>query len=415
MKAHIIIIGDEILLGRVIDTNTGTISRALEPQGISIENVVTVHDDARAIARAVEQATATAPIVLTTGGLGPTKDDITKHTLCRIFGGKLQRDDAVLAHIRNIFAAKGLDMNTLTEEQAMVPDVCQIIENPTGTAPVMCFDTPYPGVLISLPGVPSEVVASMPGVVDVLRQKFSPGIFFCHRHAVVTGISESLLAQKLNAFEESLPSCLHLAYLPYSPIIRLRLDGSGTDKTELAQAIDKAHRQLLAEVSDFLIAEDDISTARILLNNLERLSYTVSTAESCTGGGIAQAITAEAGASVTFMGSVVAYSNEAKNTILDVSAQTLDTYGAVSEQTICQMLAGARKIFGADCAIATSGIAGPGGGTPDKPVGTVWIGAQTPNRIATECLHLRGSRTAITQRATALAMLKLISLLRTAK
>lgn len=406
MQLTIIIIGDEILLGRVTDTNSGFISRTLDPYGFSTQRVVVVGDDAAQIKRAIVEALAESDLVITTGGLGPTKDDITKNVLCELYGCDLVHDESVAENVASIFERKGLKMNVLTASQAMVPAACHVIQNIYGTAPVMWFDRDGK-VLIAMPGVPYETEGMMRGeVLECIRARFSPSMHYAHATVVTSGISESALAERLAAFEETLPSCAKLAYLPASPIIKLRLDV--TSSVDAESLCNELQAKLIDEVKDVYVATGDKSIGRIVLDALERTKLTLATAESCTGGSIAAAVTAEPGASEWFMGGVVSYANSVKQGILDVSNESLHTYGAVSRQVVEQMLAGVCRATGSDCAVATSGIAGPGGGTPDKPVGTVWIGVRTPVGIVTEVHHFPGSRERVIERARTTALLLLV-------
>lgn len=416
MKATIVIIGDEILLGRVTDTNSGFIARALDPLDIAIERIVTVGDNADQITRAVSDALTSTPLVITTGGLGPTKDDITKHVLMSVFGGELVFDPTVYANVQRIFAAKNLDMNRLTHDQALVPTSCRVIQNIYGTAPVMWFADAEGRVLVALPGVPHEACQMMSNfVVGEIATHFSPHTHYTHRSLQVSGISESGLAECLAAWEDSLPAGFHLAYLPNSPVITLRLDGRGTDSAALATQADYLFAQLRELLGTLIIAVGEAPLSQTLVDSLRRHKLTLCTAESCTGGNIARSITQVAGCSDVFNGAIVSYSNAVKEHLLAVPAATLSAHGAVSAQTVAAMLAGACRATGSQCCMATSGIAGPGGGTAEKPVGTVWIGAFMPGRDPViECHHFSGSRQRIIDRATATAQLTLLRLLQDA-
>lgn len=406
MQLTIIIIGDEILLGRVVDTNSGFISRTLDPLGFHTQRVVTVGDCADEIERAISAALADSDLVITTGGLGPTKDDITKGVLCELYGCGLVHDEAVAENVANIFESKGLKMNALTASQAMVPAACHVIQNIYGTAPVMWFDRAGK-VLVAMPGVPHETEGMIKGeVLECLKARFTPDINYAHATVTVASISESALAERLADFEAAMPKSAKLAYLPASPIIKLRIDVVSSYDAEIV--CSGLLKKLLQEVEDVYVATGDKSLGRIVLDALERKKLTLATAESCTGGSIAAAITAEPGASEWFLGGIVSYANSVKHGVLDVSNATLEEYGAVSEQVVAQMLAGACRATGADCAVATSGVAGPGGGTPDKPVGTVWIGVRTPRGIDTELHHFAGSRQRVIERARATVLLLLV-------
>jgi nicotinamide-nucleotide amidase len=411
MKAAIVIIGDEILLGKVNDTNSGYIARALDRYGFEIVRISTVGDNGDDIRRVVETSLSVADVVITTGGLGPTKDDITKQVMCQIFGGKLVRDDAVTRNIETVFAKRRLQMNALTLDQALVPTSCRVIQNTLGTAPIMWFERDGK-VLVSMPGVPFECEGMTDAaVLPQLQKHFNPDKFIAHRTVIVTDITESALAEKLDAWEQKLSHGFHLAYLPDSPIIKLRLDGFGADQEAVDKLADKHFAELLEQLGNLVVSVGEKTIAQILIEKLAAKKYMMGSAESCTGGNIAHSITAVAGSSAVFSGTVVSYSNEVKHNVLSVSNDTLAQYGAVSGQTVEQMLSGACHVLGTDCAVATSGIAGPGGGTPDKPVGTVWIGAKSPEGVQITEYHFPGNRDRVINRATATAMLMLIKLL----
>ena len=373
MNVSIIVIGDEILIGQVIDTNSGDIARMIEPCGWHVNDVQVVGDNASHILQAIDRAFESSDVVLTTGGLGPTKDDLTKTTLCQYFGGELYENADVLENVKEVVAKRGLKLNDLTAAQAIVPSSCKIIQNRVGTAPLMWFEKDAK-VLIAMPGVPFETQQMFrEAVLPLLLEKYNSNTSIEHRTLLITGWSESRLAMEINDWEDALPSYIHLAYLPKPGLIRLRLDGTHTDNDFINKELDKYKNELIARFGDDVLHPDDLTPPEILLHHLNRLDLTVATAESCTGGNIAHQITSIAGSSSAFMGSVVAYSNDVKHRVLGVLNETLDTYGAVSLQTVEEMAQGACNVIGTDCAIVTSGIAGPGGGTPDKPVGTVCI------------------------------------------
>lgn len=405
MRLSIIIIGDEILIGQVTDTNSGAIARQFGPAGWEITSIATVGDDRAAITNAVNSALQQADLVITTGGLGPTKDDITKAVLMDIFGGELRHDADVAANVRAIFEKRHLSLNALTEAQAMVPTSCRVIQNRFGTAPIMWFEREGK-VLVTLPGVPFETEGMLPEVFAQVMQRFAPDIRLLHSTLIVSGITESDLAERLATFESSLPAGIHLAYLPANGYIRLRLDGRGTDDIEpLFQA---ARQQLIASLGDNLVYDGNATPAEIVLERLRQCGFTIATAESCTGGNIAHRITSIAGCSDVYLGSVVSYANEVKSGLLGVSAFDIARQGAVSRIVVEQMAAGACKKTGANCAVATSGIAGPGGGTPAKPVGTVWIGWCVNGHVESEEFHFPGNRARIIDRATDVALLGLL-------
>ena len=403
MKLSIVIIGDEILLGRVTDTNSGLIARTLAEQGWHIESIYTVGDTAEAIGGAVKAAMAESDLTISTGGLGPTRDDVTKTVLMGVFGGELRHDPDVAENIENVFNRKGLQLNELTRLQAMVPTSCRVIQNRVGTAPIMWFEKDAK-VLVAMPGVPAETRTMLPAVAEAIEKHFHTRPDTVRREFTVTGISESALAQRLATFEDQLPAGYKLAYLPSPGEILLRLEGS---PDEFAVQAEKLTAMLGANFA----GEGKLSPAELAIGTLRRHGLTMATAESCTGGNIAALVTSVAGASDVFRGGVVAYSNDVKMAVLGVDADTLEAHGAVSEQTVTQMAAGARERLGADYAVATSGIAGPGGGTPDKPVGTVWTAIAGPHGTHTRLLNLAGDRRAVIDRASATMLADLAALI----
>lgn len=403
-KLAVVVIGDEILLGQVTDTNSGAIARAFGPEGWTMVRVTTVGDEPEAIRKAVTESLADADLVVTTGGLGPTKDDMTREVLMGLFGGELRHDPEVEENIRRVFRLRGLDLNRLTRAQAMVPDSCTVIQNRYGTAPLMWWN--HDGkALVAMPGVPFETEGMLPEVLAMARRVFDAGAPVLHYYIMVSGITESALAEKLEPIEAAFPPLTHLAYLPNAGYIRLRLDS-----TDSEEEFDRAVGMLRAAIADHLLYEGDATPARILLERLRAAGLTVATAESCTGGNIAHSITAESGASDVFPGGIVSYANEVKSGLLGVNPSDIAAHGAVSRQVVEQMARGACRATGAECAVATSGIAGPGGGTPDKPVGTVWIGWCVRGEVTSRLFHLPGSRSRVIDRATTEAILGLIKL-----
>ncbi len=411
IEFSIVIIGDEILLGQVSDANTSAIIRALAPVGFRCRQVLTVGDNAADIRSAINTSMELTPLVITTGGLGPTKDDITRGALMEIFGGTLKEDPEVTLNIEQVFSRRGLELNPLTRLQAWVPDTARVLMNRFGTAPGLLFtrrDDTMKQRVICLPGVPSETAGMLPDVVvPTLVEEFHAPSDTRHISYIVAGISESALAQKLDAFEDALPAEAHLAYLPNGGWIHLRLDISG-GSDEQAHTLSTA---LESELGPYLLTHGYHTPAEILINLLRERNYTMGTAESCTGGNIAHAITTVPGSSDVFKGAVVSYANSVKEEILGVDPLTLETLGAVSLPVAKQMAVGALRELDADCAISTTGIAGPSGGTEEKPVGTVWLCISTPQALLTHCLHLRGSRTNIIERTTTEAIIALIRLL----
>ncbi|MDE7397002.1 MAG: CinA family nicotinamide mononucleotide deamidase-related protein [Muribaculum sp.] len=405
MKVAVIAIGDELLIGQVTDTNSGEIARRITPLGWSLSSTRVVHDNEASIITAIDRAFDEADIVITTGGLGPTKDDITKHTLCRYFGGELVHDPATYENVKRIFASRGLTMNELTAMQALVPSTCHVIQNQVGTAPITWWQRNDKKVLVSMPGVPFETTHMLDAaVIPMLKSMFPTTETIEHRTTVVAGISESQLAIDIAQFEDSLPKYLHLAYLPKDSIVRLRLDGVHPDAKFLNDEINRYQSQLVGLLGRQVIATEDLTPEEILLKKLKNLGLTIGTAESCTGGNIAHVITSCPGASEVYKGSVVSYANSVKISLLGVDSKDIATHGAVSREVVEQMAVGAKKILDTDIAIATSGIAGPGGGTLEKPVGTVWMAVATPAGVVSILHHLTGSRERIITQATVRAI-----------
>lgn len=412
MNVSVIAIGDELLIGQVVDTNSGDIAGMLTPLGWQINDVQVIRDNAPDILRAIDHAFESSDVVLTTGGLGPTKDDITKSVLCEYFGGELVEDAPTLENVKEVVAKRGIKLNELTAAQAIVPTSCRVIQNKVGTAPIMWFEKDGK-TLVAMPGVPFETRQMFKDeVLPQLLNKYKSNAVIEHRTMLVTDITESALAMLLAEWEENLPQCLHLAYLPKPGLIRLRLDGISNDKEHLNIEIDRYFTELANIIGDKLLYTGDATPQEILLEYLNKSRLTVATAESCTGGNIAHLITGIAGSSSVFSGGIVAYSNDVKRGILGVKDDTLATLGAVSVPVVEQMADGACKAIGTDCAIATSGIAGPGGGTPDKPVGTVCIAVKTPEAIVSEKFHFPGNRNRVIERASTTAIIMLIKLIR---
>ena len=407
MRAEIITIGDELLIGQVVDTNSAFMAEQLNLVGIELYQVTSVHDDADHIRRAVTEALARVDIVITTGGLGPTKDDITKHVLCELFGAKLIPSAEVEAHVRNLYKDRPEVLNRLTETQWLVPDNCTILTNRIGSAPLMYWRLPDNKSLFSLPGVPREMEVAMTEQVLPILKSCNAEILetIIHRTIIVSGIPESALALHIEDFENQLPDNIHLAYLPKQHTIRLRLSGYGVP----AERVEEEHRKLIALTREWLVATEDKPLEVLVGEKLKAQGLTIATAESCTGGKLAVLLNKHAGSSAFYKGSVVAYSNEVKEHVLKVRKEYLEQYGAVSEQVVAAMAFGVMKLLDTDYAIATSGIAGPDGGTPEKPVGTVWLAiAHKDDAVYTHCLHLRGDRNTITDTTATLALVHLL-------
>ncbi|MFZ4548124.1 MAG: competence/damage-inducible protein A [Bacteroidales bacterium] len=376
MLAEIITIGDELLIGQVIDTNSAWIAEQLNSIGIKVFQITSISDNKEHILTALAEGSSRANLVLITGGLGPTKDDITKHTLCEYFDTTLIFSETAYLNVERLFAARGVVVSGLNRLQAMVPANCRVIPNRNGTAPCMWFEKDG-CIYVSMPGVPFEMKAIMEEeIIPELLKDMNQVII--HRTILTEGVGESHLATIIEPWEDALPSFIKLAYLPQPGMVRLRLTAIGTDRGLLQTAINKAEKELLPFAGKFIFGFDTDTMESVVGQLLRQKSMTLSTAESCTGGNIAQLITSIAGSSDYFKGSVVAYSNEIKEKILGVPHQILLDHGAVSEQTVIAMAEGIRSRFETDYAIAVSGIAGPGGGTDGKPVGTTWIAVATP-------------------------------------
>ncbi len=408
MKYIIIAIGDELLAGQVTDTNSGAIARMLEPAGWELLRVEVIADTADALEETLGRALADAQVVLTTGGLGPTKDDQTKQTLCRLFGAKLVESPEVLENVKRVIEARSLKLNELTALQAMVPDNARIIQNEVGTAPLLWFERPEDRVVVCMPGVPFETLQMMERRVQPALLERFPAKETLVRHTVVAfNISESKLAQELAQWEYALPEFAHLAYLPKPGVVRLRLDGHGSEA--IIPEMERLRNELIRLIPQgHLMATEDITPEERLLELLRERNLTVSTAESCTGGTIAARICSVAGASQSFRGGVVAYSNELKTAALGVNAADIALNGAVSKEVVEQMALGAIRLTGSDFAVATSGIAGPGGGTDEKPVGTVWMALASPRGVRSECHHFPGTRDRVIDRTATAAILDII-------
>ncbi len=411
MNYSTIVIGDELLIGQVTDTNSGWIARHLSPLGWEAKSVKVIADDADEISSAIDEAFAVTDVVLMTGGLGPTKDDITKATLCRYFGGEMVLNEDVKRNVEAQFERRGIPMNRLTASQAMVPSSCRVIQNDVGTAPIMWFERDGK-VLVSMPGVPIETQTMMErAVIPQLVKHFHSDLDIEYSTFVVIDYAESALAEKLEAYEQQLPAYIHLAYLPNQGIIRLRLTGAHHDPQVIADDMEQQSKKLHKILGKSIIADGDKPLAMIVGERLRELGLTLSTAESCTGGNVAHAITEIAGSSDYFMGSVVSYSNDVKERVLGVDKTTLDTCGAVSQPVVEQMACGVSNLCRTHCGVATSGVAGPGGGTPDKPVGTVWMAAKVGDIVVSQCHHLPGERKQIISRATNQVLIMLLKLI----
>ena len=387
MTVDIITIGDEILIGQIVDTNSAWMSRHLGDIGATVRRKYSIGDSAEEIRAAIGESLAASNVVITTGGLGPTKDDITKRVLADMFGSPLVRDEATYERVERIMALRGIKFNELNKAQALVPKCCRVLPNHKGTAPGMWFDTPEGGVVICLPGVPFEMEALMEeSVLPLLGERFELRSVV-HRTAITFGLAESMMAQLIAPWEDALPEELHLAYLPSPSQLRLRLSAYDIEESEARKAIDYQFEQLMPLLGDYFVGWEGDTVQSVVADLLLARGESLAAAESCTGGALSAKFTAMSGASAYFMGGVVSYSNEVKNQVLGVSADDLNKYGAVSEPVARQMAEGVRRVCGTTWGVSTTGIAGPTGGTPDKPVGTVWMAVAGPDGTEALCLN----------------------------
>lgn len=398
-KVEIITIGDELLIGQVVDTNSAWMATRLNEWGFEVVQITSVHDDASQIRTALSEGERRADVVLLTGGLGPTKDDITKHTLCEYFGTTLTYRQDIREHLERLYATRPDVLNRLTDTQCLFPANARLILNGVGSAQVMAWSRS--STVISMPGVPYEMMWCMEhGVGELLRSLSEDGGRIVHRTIQVYGIPESSLALKIEQWEEGLPASMHLAYLPKDGVIRLRLSGYGVESGE----VEKEIQQLLPLVQDYVFATEDKPVEVLVGEMLKQRGQTISTAESCTGGKIAMLLNRHAGSSVFYRGSVVSYASDVKTAVLQVEPFN----DAVTEQVVLQMADGVRALMRTDYAIATSGVAGPDGGTEEHPVGTVWIALATPTGTRARRFQLGKLREQITDRAAQVALIWLI-------
>ena len=411
MFAEIITIGDEILIGQIVDTNSAWMAKQLNLIGIKVKQITSVSDDEAHIMEALQLAEERAEIILITGGLGPTKDDITKLTMAKYFGMGFRRDEETLKNVTNIFARLNRPMIDVNIRQADVPDGCVVIQNKNGTAPCMWFDH-HGKIFVSMPGVPHEMMYLMDEeILPRLKASFElPSIV--HKTILTAGLGESFLAQQIAAIEESLPAHIKLAYLPRLGQVRLRLSASGANEEVLKAEVQTYAQQIIAELKSYVMVEDDVPLEKAILDLMTARKLTLSTAESCTGGYIAHLITQHPGCSAVYAGGAVSYSYELKESMLGVKPDTLNTFGAVSEQTVLEMAAGAVKHFNTDYAVAVSGIAGPDGGTAEKPVGTVWIAVASKTDVQAKVFKFGNKRIQNIERSASAALTMILSRLK---
>lgn len=409
MNAEVITIGDELLIGQVVDTNSAWIGRELNNVGVEVLRITSVRDRYLEITQAIEEAMLRADLILLTGGLGPTKDDITKQVLCDYFKTKLVFNNKVFENIKRILGQK-MSMNSLNQSQAMVPESCIVINNRVGTAAVSWFEQ-NGKILISMPGVPQEMkIVMSEEILPRLKHQSIEGVIL-HKSFWIKNYPESVLAEKLEKWESCLPASIKLAYLPSLGVVRLRLTARGRDEKQLRLLLESQTLSLKEILGKDVFEEYYDSLEQTVGEKLRKSKLTISTAESCTGGTVAARLTSIPGSSEYFKGGIVAYSNDMKIKFLDVSNEIIDNFGAVSEETVKAMAKGAMLNIGTDCAIATSGIAGPNGGTENKPVGTVWIAVAYKDEVRTLKQEIDRGRLMNIERAVNNAFLLLLELM----
>lgn len=407
MNIEIITIGDELLIGQVVDTNSAWMSKKLSEAGFDVIYITSIKDDYNSIFSAIEEGFKRADVLLLTGGNGPTKDDITKNTLCDYFEDKLILNNEVVDNIKTLFKQKNLELNELTYNQAFVPQHSTVIQNRVGTAPILWFEKESK-VLASMPGVPFEMrYAIQEEIIPRLTAQYEAKVFL--KHVIYTyGVSESALAMQLNNFEDELPNGFGLAYLPGGGVIRLRLSVKGE---EHAAEMEKQVTKLKNNIGAYLLIESEDPLEKVLGTVLKNKGLSISLAESCSGGYLAYLLTTVSGASDYFKGSIVSYANSAKMNLLNVSQSSLDEYGAVSKQVVEEMAKGALSALDTDCAIAISGIAGPDGGTIEKSVGTVWICTICKDSITSKQYMFGNSRENNIRRSATMAIVQMLRMI----
>ena len=391
--ASICTIGDEILIGQITDTNSAHISRALNSLGIKVSKMVSIGDDHNLIVESLKKELQENEIVITTGGLGPTKDDITKKALAELSESTTYKtDQRQLEIVHRILSARGLDILDINLAQADVPENCEVIPNRLGTAPVMIFRFPeerfgHKATLYSLPGVPFEAIGALDDILNDIKEHYFLSDIY-HRTVMTYGIAESALAEMIADWEDNLPADMHLAYLPNALTgVRLRLSIYGGMREDQEARIENELKGLHAILGDIIYSDKDDTLESAIGEILKATGKTLSTAESCTGGMISSLVTSVPGSSEYFLGSVTSYANSVKENVLGVPSKIIEEYGAVSSECVSAMAEGVRRLTGSDYSVATSGIAGPGGGSDQKPVGTVWIGVSS--HMGTETFSLR--------------------------
>lgn len=408
MRAEIITIGDEILIGQIVDTNSAWLAAQLDLLSISVKFITSIADTRESIYSSLKLASNRADLVIVTGGLGPTKDDVTKATISSYFSSPLVRDEKVLMHVKSLFEqlTKSKDFPVSNYAQAEVLACAEVLFNDVGTAPGMWVE--YEGVIyVFMPGVPFEMKFLMENRVlpRLVTRKGDAKLY--HAHILTVGIGEAFLAERISAIENQLPSYIKLAYLPKLGMVRLRLSAYGHDEVALKEETDAIAQKIADEVPEFLVAREDLTLEEVIVRDFAKANATVAFAESCTGGSLAGAITLVSGASQVFECGVVAYANSIKNSVLGVETDTIERHGAVSEETVLAMVNGVQQLAASTYAVATSGIAGPGGGTEEKPVGTVWIAVRGKNETITKKYSFKNNRQVNIERTVAASLIML--------
>jgi nicotinamide-nucleotide amidase len=411
VQVEIINIGDELLIGQVVNTNASQMAQTLNTYGFNVLTTSVIGDNKSQIEESLKIALKRADCILITGGLGPTKDDITKKTLTDFFGSKLILNKEVEEHVKSYFTRKNLPFTPTNQAQALVPENCRVVFNPVGTAPGMCFEKE--GKLIfSMPGVPFEMRKMMNSVIEIMQQHFNQKTKIIHRTLLYANIGESFLSDMISEFENNLPDYITLAYLPKSNTIRLRLTAKSDNNPAIEKELDEKVNHLIELTKDYFMGFEIDNIASIIGEELKNTGKTICSAESCTGGFISHLITSNPGASQYYKGSVIAYSNEIKQSLLDVSFENLQTYGAVSKQVAEEMSKGALKRLQTTYAVATTGIAGPEGGSEEKPVGTVWISVSSDKKTISEKYYFPTTRDNFIERTSNQALLMLLKLIK---
>jgi len=406
MLAEIITIGDEILIGQIVDTNSAWMAAELNKIGVTVKQITSISDEAEHIVKALEEAQSRADIILMTGGLGPTKDDVTKLTLAKYFNMPLRLDEETLAHVKEFFDKLNRPMIEVNVKQAEVPDGCTVIKNKNGTAPCMWFEH-HGKIIVSMPGVPFEMKYLMEDeIIPRIKERFEMPFIF-HQNILTAGLGESFLAEQIADIENALPAYIKLAYLPKLGQVRLRLSASGTNEAQILANVAYYTKQIVERVEKYVVLTEDLPFEKAVLNLMDKYQLTLSLAESCTGGYVSHLFTQHPGSSSVFQGGAVTYSNDLKQSVLGVSAATLASFGAVSEQTAEEMAQGAVKNFKTDYAVAITGIAGPDGGTPEKPVGMVWIAVASKTEVKTKMFKFASQRFQNIERSAMAALMML--------